>query len=118
VPEAELAELAERNGVPARKIGQEWRFLRRALNDWLLFRSDPHAEGWLITQHWLLAPSFREELLVMLEERLLQKLQKTAPALPKPGSKQAVLKHFGVFRDDDDLDERLADARNRREAGG
>ena len=34
------------------------------------------------------------------------------------GGKEAVLKHFGVFRDDNDLEERLADARARREAGG
>jgi hypothetical protein len=37
---------------------------------------------------------------------------------PKAGSKQAVLKHFGIFKDDEDLEERLADARRRREEQG
>jgi hypothetical protein len=39
-------------------------------------------------------------------------------ASPKPGSKQAVLEHLGVFMGDEDLEECLADARARPEAGG
>ena len=36
----------------------------------------------------------------------------------KPGSRDAVLKHFGVFREDADADEQLAGIRARREATG
>lgn len=35
IPEKELGELAERNLLPARKIGKEWRVLKGALQDWL-----------------------------------------------------------------------------------
>jgi excisionase family DNA binding protein len=34
-PEAAVRELAERGDLPARRIGGEWRFLRRAVLDWL-----------------------------------------------------------------------------------
>ena len=37
-----------------------------------------------------------------------------APKDPKPGSKEAVLRHFGVFREDADLEEQLAAIRARR----
>jgi hypothetical protein len=49
--------------------------------------------------------------------RLLTKLS-TEKSVTERGSKQAVLKYFGVFKDDDDLDEVLADIRTRRKAVG
>jgi hypothetical protein len=36
----------------------------------------------------------------------------------QPGSKEAVLKSFGIFQDDDDLDEQLARLRAIRKAAG
>jgi hypothetical protein len=47
---------------------------------------------------------FWEELFWALEQRILSKLP--APSA-KPGSKQAVLKHFGVFKDDADVEDQL-----------
>ena len=35
VPEEALTELLDRRAIPAQKIGGEWRFLKRALVDWL-----------------------------------------------------------------------------------
>ena len=35
VGEAELEQLADRQNIPGRKIGSEWRFLRFALESWL-----------------------------------------------------------------------------------
>ena len=35
VSEDEVLELAKRSELPGRMIGQEWRFLREALGDWL-----------------------------------------------------------------------------------
>jgi hypothetical protein len=52
----------------------------------------------------------------VLQERLLDKLKTAAPPFSKRGSKQAVLNHFGVFKDDDDLEEQLANLRAQREA--
>jgi excisionase family DNA binding protein len=113
IAEEKLADLAIDGGVPARRIGGEWRFLRKALDDWLRFSG--RWDGSPLPRHWLLEASFAEELLALLEARLLHRLEaKTS----KPGSKQAVLKHFGVFEGDEDLEQRFSDARARREAGG
>lgn len=111
VPEDALRKLADADAVPAQKIGDEWRFLRKALNDWL--RSCGRQNGYPFSPDWLLESRFAEELLAALEQRLLRKL---AVASPKPGSKEAVLKHFGVFRDDDDMEDQLANLRAQREA--
>ena len=99
--EAKLAELATDGGVPARRIGGSGR---------------PFRDGWLFPPHWLLESPFAEELLLLLEDRLLHKLKGTRLP-PRPGSKEAVLRHVGVFKDDEDLEERLADARKLRQAG-
>jgi excisionase family DNA binding protein len=117
VPERELAELADRNGLPARNIAGEWRFLRRALDDWMRFTGRQPSDYWREHPHWLLESPFAEEFLLLLEERLLHHLRRTVPARPRPGSKQAVLQHYGAFEGDDDLEARLADARKRREEG-
>jgi excisionase family DNA binding protein len=114
VPEDALLKLADADAVPAQKIGDEWRFLRKGLNDWL--RSGGRRDSWPFAPDWLMASRFAEELLVILERRLLHKLKVEASS--KPGSKQAVLQHFGVFEADADLEGRLADARARRESGG
>jgi excisionase family DNA binding protein len=118
VSEEELAGLADRDGVPSRKVGGEWRFLKKALDDWLRFPGRYPRDYWKFSPHWLLESPFADELLYLLEERLLQRLKQAAPAAPRPGSKQAFLRHFGIFCEDTDLEERLADALRRREAGG
>ena len=81
VNEAALADKATAGEVPAQQIGGEWRFLQRALVDWL------YASGSV----------------------------NGAPCAD-PGSKAAVLKVFGIFKDDDDLEARLAGLRALREA--
>ena len=53
-----------------------------------------------------------------LEDWLRCPDRRPADKAPEPGSKRAVLRHAGIFREDDDLEERLADARARRGAGG
>lgn len=35
VSEAEVVELMRRQGLPGRKIGNEWRFLKAAIQEWL-----------------------------------------------------------------------------------
>ena len=81
VNEAALADKAAAGEVPAQQIGGEWRFLQRALVDWLYAAGSVNG----------------------------------APRA-EPGSKEAVLKVFGIFKDDDDLEARLADLRALREA--
>ena len=81
VNEAALADKAAAGEVPAQQIGGEWRFLQRALVDWLYASASVNG-------------ALRAE----------------------PGSKEAVLKVIGIFKDDDDLEARLADLRAMREA--
>jgi excisionase family DNA binding protein len=118
VPPAELDKLVAEGKVPARNIGGEWRFLRNALENWLGHAEPPFSKSWSFAANGSLDSPYAEELLLLLEKRLLQKLKQQQPTAPRPGSKEAVLKHFGGFHSDDDLEERLADARKRREAGG
>jgi hypothetical protein len=113
-----VEQLVADGAIPARKLGEEWRFLKTALNDWLRFPAHYPRDYGRMPPHWLIESPFAEELIFLLEERLLKKLRREAQAAPKPGSKQAVLKHFGIFHEDADLDDRLGDARTRREAGG
>jgi len=40
VPEAELLHLVEADDIPAQKIGGEWRFLKKALAEWLRYGRD------------------------------------------------------------------------------
>ena len=81
VNEASLADKAAAGEVPAQQIGGEWRFLQRALVDWLYAAGSVNG----------------------------------APRA-EPGWKEAVLKVIGIFKDDDDMEARLADLRALREA--
>src|SRR3954471_19978989 len=99
VPEAALLQLMNEEAIPARKIGGEWRFLKKALDDWLRFPARPRRDYWMVNPDWFLESPFANELLHLLEERLLRKLGEEFSS--KRGSKRSVLKHFGIFRDDD-----------------
>jgi excisionase family DNA binding protein len=118
VPEAALAELAAEQAIPAQRIGGEWRFLKRALMDWLRFGPQFYREFKRFPLPWVLDHPLWEDFFRALEQRILSRL----PAAQQPpierGSKQAVLKHFGVFQQDADLDEQLAGVRSRRKRTG
>jgi excisionase family DNA binding protein len=118
VPEDALLALAAEDAIPARKIGGEWRFLKRALTDWLRCGLGFSEQFQKHLHYWMLDDPLVEDLVAALEMRLLSKMATSEEKTPKPGSKQAVLKHFGIFREDDDLEARLAEARAQREAGG
>jgi hypothetical protein len=51
------------------------------------------------------------------EKRLLGKLGAETPVTER-GSKRAVMKHFGIFKDEENLDEGQAGIRTRRKAAG
>jgi excisionase family DNA binding protein len=115
--EAAVEQLVADDAIPARKIGGELRFLKKALDDWLRFPGRHPRDYWMMHPHWMLESPFMEDLIYLLEKRLLETLKKAVPSSFQRGSKRSVLEHFGIFRDDD-LKERLADARARREADG
>ncbi len=106
VEEAPLAELAAQGAVPAQKIGSEWRFLREALLEWLHF-------GLRFPEILRLVPSplqveiLADRLVLLVEKRLLSRIEATPRAAPKPGSKEAIRKHVGMFESEDDLEEVL-----------
>lgn len=102
VPEKSVIELAEKGTLGGQRIGNDWRFLKRAVVDWLRFGSQLPP---LVHQQW-------EEWL-----RALFQVERPTRAAPR-GSKEAVLKHFGVFKADGDLEEQLATLRKYREAAG
>jgi hypothetical protein len=100
--------LAVEGAVPARKIGEEWRFLKRALNDWLRYGSRRNSDP--LSPDWLLESRFAEELLAILEQRLLHKLKTS----PKSGSNEATMRHFGVWKDDPTAETMLEEIYARR----
>ena len=118
VPEEAVLELVARDAVPAQQIGGEWRFLKQAVVEWLGFGSQFRRELRMVLPPLLFAHPFWEDLLKELERRILNKFPAPERPTPKPGSKEAVLRHFGVFKDDADLEEQLASIRARREAAG
>jgi excisionase family DNA binding protein len=100
VAEEELLRLAEQREVPAKQIGGEWRFLKRALGHWLTYGSRflkefPHYPPWIVDSPQL------DELLFAIEKRLLQRIDSR---VPNPGSKQSIRKHVGVLGQEDDLE--------------
>ncbi len=101
VPEPELLRLAEQREIPAQRIGGEWRLLKRGLDHWLvygprIFRDYPP---------WFIDHPILDELLVALERRLLQRI---GPEKPQRGSKKSVREAIGVFKNNSDRDEVLA----------
>jgi excisionase family DNA binding protein len=115
VPEAELLRLVEAHDIPAQQIGGEWRFLKKALAEWLRYGRDYFRE--VRRWPWMLDHPMVDELLFLLEQRLLNKLSPERSG-PKRGSKEAVLRHFGIFKDEHDLEEVLAQIHSRRKAAG
>jgi excisionase family DNA binding protein len=113
VPEEVLEQLAARQVVPARKLGEEWRFLKQGLQDWLRQGPAPdersaHAAPW-----WLEYPPV-ELLLAEVERRLLQKL--TAAERPEGprDRKQRLLDLAGKWQGDPALEEMLGEIYKRR----
>jgi excisionase family DNA binding protein len=104
VPEQAVLELVERGALPGQQIGGEWRFLKRAVVEWLRFGPHFRRELRMFPPPWILDHPFWEDLFQALERRILSKIPDPERPSAKPGSKQAVLRHFGVFKDDTDAE--------------
>jgi excisionase family DNA binding protein len=113
--ESDVLKMATDGMMPAQRIGEEWRFLRKALNDWMRYGGHPHSRRWPYLPEFFLESAFVDELLHLLEQRLLDK-QKTE-AKPKRGSKEAVMRHFGIWSDDPTAEAMLEDIYKRRAEG-
>ena len=119
VSEDALTEMLAEEAIPAQKVAGEWRFLKRALADWLRYGPGVYRDFRRYPPPWLFEFPPMEELASEDGGRsVFSRLAAVEKRTPKPGSKEAVLKFVGVFKDDDDLEDRLAAARAQREAGG
>lgn len=116
VSEEAVLELVTRDVLPGQDIGGEWRFLKRAVVEWLRFGSFFRREFRMFPPPWMLDHPLWEEMFHILEQRMLSKLSVPEQPVAKPGSSQAVLRHFGVFKADTDIKEQLAGIHARREA--
>ena len=116
VPEAAVIQLVDHGDLPAQRIGGELRFLKQSLVDWLRFGPHYFRELMRLPLPWMLDRTVWDELLRILEQRILHKLPAAEQTVPERGSKQAILKHFGIFKDDADIEEQLAALRTLRDA--
>ena len=103
VEDAPLAELAATGAVPARRIGEEWRFSRTAILHWLHSGPD-RPETIRDPSYCSCEANLIEKLASLLEQRAVDRQK----ASPPPGSKEAVGRHIGVFAADGDMEEVLA----------
>lgn len=115
--EEAVLELVTRDALPGQRVGGEWRFLKRAVVEWLRFGSLFRPEFRMFPPPWTPGHPFWEGMLHVLEQRIFSKHPVPERPVAKPGSKHAVAKHFGVFKADADIEEQLAGLRARREAG-
>jgi excisionase family DNA binding protein len=78
VGEPEILALVEHDALPARRIGNDWRFLKSAVALWL---------------------------------------QSGTPSEPRPGTKEAIMPYFGIFKDEN-VEEHLETLRKLRKSMG
>lgn len=117
VSEEAVQDLITKDALPAQRIGGEWRILKHAVVEWLRY-GPRFREFRMYSPPWMLDHPFWADLVRALEHRVLSKMPAPEQPSAKPGSKAAVLKNFGVFKDDGDVEEQVAKLRARREADG
>ncbi len=113
VTEGAVAAAATSGTVPGVKLGGEWRFLKRAVIDRLQQPARGDGPGTLPQSIDL---AVWRELIAEIERRLRDRSPKPDAGSALPGSTEAVLRNFGVFAADGDLEAQLAANRVRREA--
>lgn len=116
VNESAVLKLVKQEGLPGKKIGSDWRFLKRAVAEWLQFGPQLYHDFRMFPPPWHLDSPYWGELLQAIEKRMSGRMALPAQSSIEPGTKEAVLKQFGVFRSDPDMESRLAEIRARREA--
>lgn len=114
VSEEELRKLASEGRIPAQKIGEDWRFLKSAVHDWLRYGPLPAREWFRMGPPWLFEYPPLEVLLAQLEQRLTAKILSLEAPPSKPGSKQRVLEKSGRWKEDRAVDGLLAEIYKRR----
>lgn len=114
VSEEAVSKLVDDRAIPAQRIGDEWRFSKRALSDWLRFGPRHYEDFRRFAPPWMFDHPMWEEFFHFFTKRILAALPAPAPPPPKPGSKEAVRKHFGIWGNDPTAEGMLADIYQRR----
>ena len=83
VPEEAVLALVAKNAIPAQQIGDEWRFLKRAVVEWLRIGPHSYHEFRMFPPPWMLDHPFWEDLFQALEKRILGKI----PTPERPSAK-------------------------------
>lgn len=117
VSEDALLSLVTTDAVPCAENCRRVAFSAAALADWLRYGAGLYQEFRRFPPHWIFEYPPAEEMMRILEARLLCKIESMQPALEKRGSKQVLQKHLGLLRHDADMDSVLADLQERRNAG-
>lgn len=121
LPEDAVLRLAKDGAIPANRVGDEWRFLRKAVQFWLVSGDRRFHREWPFHPLFWMESPLGKDLVHFIKKRIIDELEfarlQKMESGPKAGSKDAVLGIIGIFKDDDDLEERLADARKRRGSG-
>jgi excisionase family DNA binding protein len=105
-----LLQMARDNKVPARKLGEDFRFSRKALDAWFLMSSPLADWPW---PRSILAEAFIPDLELLVGKvaaQILAELDKRQPAATKKDSKQALLALAGKYKDDPFLESIVKDA--------
>src|SRR5207249_6332896 len=74
VPEQAVTELVDKGALPAQRIGGAWRFLKRAVVEFLRFGPHLARDSRKFPPPWILEHPFWEEMFWALEQRILSKL--------------------------------------------
>jgi excisionase family DNA binding protein len=113
VSEDALRKLLPEHFVPGQQIGGEWRFSKRGLAEWLRYGDLYFRVLKLFPEGWAFGRVPLDDLAALVEQRILSRSE---PAEPTAGSKQAVLRAFGVFKGDPEAEIRDLSARRKEAA--
>lgn len=109
VSREDVLKMARAGRIPGQKINGKWRFRKKAIDQWLdhQFQQDLRA----LHPNWMSSPSVSVQgsgISTLGISTLDSGIDRVPDRLNQPGSKQAVLKYFGIFEQDNDLEEHLA----------
>jgi excisionase family DNA binding protein len=72
LPEADVIRLVDEQALPARRLGDEWRFLKEAIRDWMRTGTSPKSnkEAWMtLAGVWKNDPHLEEVLQEIHKQR-------------------------------------------------
>jgi|SRR5262245_29830175 len=107
-----LREMATEHSVPARKIGNEWRFSKSSLREWLAggLGAEERPQRTVLSGN---GSAIVDALVEEVERRVLAKLA-ASKTKPEKGSKEAILALAGKWKDDPTLEDMLRDIYKQR----